>query len=210
MLRMSLAERAGTVPSPRLVILNGVPSSGKTALARALQTALDQPWLHVDLDAFDAMLPPSRAQNLSEDAFHRIAAGCNAAVAAIVEAGNNVLLELVARTDNPAACRILVDLFERLAPVETIVVGMTCGEPTALRREAARPSVMQGLVSRDYRSVAVTYSDVIIDSDRRTIEESVADVQQALSAGPSGGFDALLARLRSDINSHESGPPHWA
>src|SRR5215211_6631588 len=54
------------VPTPRgsgrIILLNGASSSGKSALAKALQEALDEPFLHVSSDQFVAagMLPRRR------------------------------------------------------------------------------------------------------------------------------------------------------
>ncbi len=42
---------------PHVVILNGVGSVGKTSTARALQTIVAKPFLHVSMDAFAEMLP---------------------------------------------------------------------------------------------------------------------------------------------------------
>jgi chloramphenicol 3-O phosphotransferase len=44
-------------PTATVVILNGVGSSGKSSIARALQDILDEPYLHVQMDAFLDMLP---------------------------------------------------------------------------------------------------------------------------------------------------------
>ena len=41
----------------RIVLLNGVGSAGKSAIAKALQTIVATPFLHVEMDAFMAMLP---------------------------------------------------------------------------------------------------------------------------------------------------------
>src|SRR5215472_13572904 len=43
----------------RIIILNGVGSAGKSSIARALQAMTVRPFLHVEMDAFLAMLPPS-------------------------------------------------------------------------------------------------------------------------------------------------------
>ncbi len=41
----------------RIVLLNGVGSAGKGSLAKALQTITAEPFLHVTMDSFMAMLP---------------------------------------------------------------------------------------------------------------------------------------------------------
>jgi len=44
----------------QVIVLNGVPCSGKTTLARAFQADLNEPWLGIDLDTFTPRLPPRR------------------------------------------------------------------------------------------------------------------------------------------------------
>src|SRR5262245_39855277 len=42
---------------PRIIVLNGIGSVGKSSIARALQAMTIEPFLHVKLDTFIAMLP---------------------------------------------------------------------------------------------------------------------------------------------------------
>ena len=41
----------------RIILLNGVGSSGKSSIARALQEITAAPFLHVQMDVFVQMLP---------------------------------------------------------------------------------------------------------------------------------------------------------
>src|SRR4051794_16076598 len=41
----------------RIILLNGVGSAGKTSIAKALQSIAADPFLHVQMDTFMAMLP---------------------------------------------------------------------------------------------------------------------------------------------------------
>jgi chloramphenicol 3-O phosphotransferase len=43
--------------SGRIILLNGTSSSGKSSVARALQEVLSEPYLHLGIDTFIAMLP---------------------------------------------------------------------------------------------------------------------------------------------------------
>lgn len=43
--------------SAKVIILNGVSSAGKTSIARAIQSASDTTFLHVEMDAFISFLP---------------------------------------------------------------------------------------------------------------------------------------------------------
>ncbi len=96
----------------RIVILNGVGSSGKSSIARALQAITAEPFLHVQMDTFLEMLPeryqdhpdgltfttieeggkPSvviRTGPVAERAF----CGMRHAVAAMAAQGNNLIVD---------------------------------------------------------------------------------------------------------------------
>ena len=179
----------------RVIVLNGIPCSGKSTLARAFQADMDEPWLVIDLDTFTPKLPPRRTWS-EPQALRRIVAGGNAAVAAVAEAGNDILIELVVRED-PGASFVLDDLFERLARFDVLVVCLRCSIETATRREASRPGDMKGLVARDFGKVEDESFDVVIDTDALTIPEQVSRVRQALAVGPTDG----LSRLRSRVHA---------
>lgn len=199
------AWQAGAVENPggspvaarrgRIVVLNGMPCSGKSTLASALQDAMSEPWLVLDLDVFTPKLPPRRIW--SEPAVLRqIIAGGNAAVAAVAAAGNNIIVELVARHD-PGACLVLDDLFGRLADFDTLVVTLRCSVDTATEREMRRPAEMQGLVQRDHGKIDDQCFDASIDTDTLTIPDQVRCVRQALSTGTTGGLDRLRAHVHA-------------
>lgn len=50
----------GRTMNGQVIILNGVSSSGKTTLAKAIQKYASDIWLHVAMDTFVAMLPDGR------------------------------------------------------------------------------------------------------------------------------------------------------
>ncbi|MDP9364512.1 MAG: chloramphenicol phosphotransferase, partial [Chloroflexota bacterium] len=101
----------------QVVILNGTSSSGKTTLARALQAAMDEPYLEAGLDRFLWALP---ARYLNTALWHEVfrydrppdgdpaglvirpgpvgdwlAAGMHQAIAALARAGTNVVADHV-------------------------------------------------------------------------------------------------------------------
>src|SRR5262249_3123073 len=49
--------RCALKTTARIVLLNGVGSAGKSAIAKALQTMTTRPFLHVQMDAFIDMMP---------------------------------------------------------------------------------------------------------------------------------------------------------
>ena len=45
------------VGNPSIVVLNGVPRSGKSSIARALQASSEEPWMNLGVDAFAHITP---------------------------------------------------------------------------------------------------------------------------------------------------------
>ena len=43
--------------TPKIIILNGISSVGKSSLARAIQELSDETFLHVEMDKFISFLP---------------------------------------------------------------------------------------------------------------------------------------------------------
>ena len=105
----------------RIIVLNGNSSAGKTSIARAMQAITTEPFLHVPIDAFLDMMPPSmfekpgglvfEAQRDAGKPICTITVGdvagraLNAvrhAMAALADAGNNLIID-DAMMDNDAA-----------------------------------------------------------------------------------------------------------
>jgi chloramphenicol 3-O phosphotransferase len=58
--------------SAQIILLNGVGSSGKSSIAKALQKIADKPFLHVQMDDFCAMLPEALQDHPDGFAFEEI------------------------------------------------------------------------------------------------------------------------------------------
>lgn len=97
---------------PRVIVLNGVGSVGKSSTAKALQRLADEPLLHVQGDAFLDMMDPrlwghrqgitfkqlERDGNPSIEikmgaALDRLMAGMRGSVAALARTGNNCIVD---------------------------------------------------------------------------------------------------------------------
>lgn len=54
---------------PKIVLLNGISSAGKSTLAKALQDIAGEPFLHVEMDVFLGMMPRRYANHSDAFAF---------------------------------------------------------------------------------------------------------------------------------------------
>jgi chloramphenicol 3-O phosphotransferase len=122
-----------------VILLNGASSSGKSTLARALQRALDEPFLHVSSDQFVAagMLPDRRDEagpfNWWTHLRPRFFAGFHRCLPALAEAGNDLIVEHVIEFQ---AWRD--ELGRLLAHLDVFLVGVHCDLDELDRRERTR------------------------------------------------------------------------
>jgi chloramphenicol 3-O phosphotransferase len=123
----------------RIILLNGASSSGKSTLAKALQNALDEPFLHVSSDHLVAagMLPAAREDSGAFNWWHQIRprffAGFHQCLPALAAAGNDLIVEHI--IEFPAWRS---DLAALLAHLDVFLVGVHCDLAELDRRERAR------------------------------------------------------------------------
>ena len=123
----------------RIIFLNGASSSGKSALAKAMQKALDEPFLHVSSDHLVAsgMLPARRDREgpfaWGEQMRPRFFAGFHRCLPALAEAGNDLLVEHIIEFSAWRA-----DLARLLASLDVFLVGVHCDLAEIDRRERNR------------------------------------------------------------------------
>jgi chloramphenicol 3-O phosphotransferase len=138
-------------PSPpdrgpgRVIFLNGASSSGKSTLAKALQQALPEPFLHVASDHLVAsgMLPDRREATGPfawwDQVRPRFFAGFHRCLPALAAAGNDLIVEHVIEF---ASWRR--DLARLLAGLDVFLVGVHCDLAEIDRRERARGDRRRG------------------------------------------------------------------
>jgi len=128
----------------KVIFLNGASSSGKTTLAKELQSAVQRPYLHVSLDAFLHRLP---AMFLKDAAFARdlprLLAGFYASSAAIARAGNDVVVDTVLQ--EPSWVGPCVIAFDGL---EVVFVAVRCSLEALEDRENTSEMRLDECVSR--------------------------------------------------------------
>ena len=121
----------------RIILLHGASSAGKSTLSKALQRALDEPFLHFSSDILAVGLPARRETEgpfkwwngyrpVFFDGFHR-------SVAALAAAGNDLIVEHVIEFSQWRS-----DLRQILQPFDVFLVGVHCTLRELERRERQR------------------------------------------------------------------------
>jgi chloramphenicol 3-O phosphotransferase len=170
------------VPRPKVIILNGVGSVGKSSTARALQTITTEPFLHVAMDAFLGMLPPNPAglvfETVQDEGKPSIAIttglvvaramrGMRHAIAAMAAQGNNLIVDEVMFGQEALEYRAL------LSPFDLRFVGLFAPLEVIEARERERGDREIGLARWQYRRVHRNVSyDLEIDAAAMTPSEN--------------------------------------
>ena len=167
-----------------VVLLNGVGSAGKSSIARAIQVQASRPFLHMSMDAFLDMMPSRylgrpegwRFETMEQDGRPAVAVhsgalvrmafrGMRRAIAAMAEAGNNVVVDEVIWGDELADYRAL------LAAHDFKVVGVVAPLEVLERRERERGDRAIGLARWQFDRVhAGAAYDLTVDTSQASPE----------------------------------------
>ncbi len=185
---------AGEVP--RIIIINGVGSVGKTSTALALQQLLSTPFLYVAMDGFIAMLPPrmfghpdGMVFNSSHHGDKRVVAvttgtimaqalrGMRHAIRAMAAQGNNLIVDDVMVGQGEAAEYRLL-----LAEFDVRFVGLHAPLDVLEERERRRGDREIGLARGqiDRVHVGIRY-DLKIDTAHTTPEINAQAIRAAFN-----------------------------
>jgi chloramphenicol 3-O phosphotransferase len=176
-----------------VILLNGASSSGKSTLARATQARLPVPFWHYSIDHLirAEVLPQGRIDSgefpwsgLRKSFFE----GFHRSISAIVEAGNNLLVEHIIET------REWMDrLIRLLSGYDVFTVGLHCPLPELERREAARGNRRIGEARADFQ-IAHLYCEYDLQLNGTDDPTALATrLVTAWSSRCSGGAMALMA-----------------
>lgn len=185
----------------KIIFLNGTSSAGKTSLSHALQEILSEPYIHVALDQFRDGLPdkyrglnapPNTPGHLglnvvpitdAEKPFTAIKfgtagvqmlRGMRRAMAAMVESGNNIIVD-----DILLEPEFLDDYVEVFAPFDVIFVGVRCPLGVINAREVARPGRFPGTAYGHFTSC---HAHASYDLEVDTSELSPAQCAQLVAS----------------------------
>lgn len=131
----------------RVVVLNGVPRSGKTSIARALQALADEPWLNLGVDTVMRATParfhpgiglrPGGERPDLEPLVESLYLGLYDAMAAQARWGVNVVADVGHHDRYSTPRHILPKAARRMTGLPVLFVGVRCTLEEIMRRRAA-------------------------------------------------------------------------
>ena len=165
---------AGHEPGPpgQIVILNGVPRSGKSSIVAAIQASFPEPWLNLGVDVYVRQVTPERYQpgiglrpGGERPDLEPFVVRCYAAlyesIAAHSRLGLNVVVDVGYHDAYSTPRGILADCARRLAGLPVLFVGVHCPIETIMaRRNAGQPG-------REGRYVTGSADDPVPEPVRR-------------------------------------------
>ena len=184
----------------RVIVLNGVSSSGKSSIARALQDRLTEPWLTLGTDDLIGATPGWLQDGIAGIAFEpdgRVVVGDEFArldrawghgVAAMARAGAPVIVDevLLGGAAGQDRWRAALD------GIATLWVGVHCDPAVLAERERTRGDRVVGMAADQLPLVhaGVTY-DLEVDTTHQSPEECAGRIVAVLDqmAVASGGRD---------------------
>lgn len=138
-----------------MIMLNGASSSGKSGIARCLQTVLPDPWLTLGVDTFIQTMPfalqtSDAGIEVGRDGtvhigpeFRTLETAWTAGVAAMARAGARIVVDEVF-LGGAASQRRWLDVLDG---VDVLWVGVRCDSTVAAGREIARGDRVPGMAA---------------------------------------------------------------
>lgn len=177
----------------RIVLLNGAGSSGKTAIAKALQAITAAPFLHVQMDAFLDMLPGTYQDHPDSFSYRKIGEdppivaidtgpigarlmrGMRRAIVALAEQGNDLIVDDVLLSEEDKA-----DYASLLEGFEVFCIGVFASLDRLEERERRRRDRLLGLARWQIDRVHTDMIyDLELDTDTSGPEECAARIKRA-------------------------------
>ncbi|KQX38848.1 chloramphenicol phosphotransferase [Devosia sp. Root436] len=194
-----------------IVILNGVPRSGKSSIARAMQQDLPGRWINLGVDAQYASLPDALKPGIGlrpggerpelEPDVVRLYLALYDAIAAHARQGFDVVADLGHHDAYSAPLGILPQCARRLAGLDALFVGVHCPIETIMARRNADPqggfyAAGEGVPEPVRRWQEAVHRpgiyDLTVDTGTMTPADCVSAIAAAL-ARPKRAFATLAA-----------------
>ncbi len=176
----------------KIIILNGVSSSGKTTLIKGLQDVRTEPFLEMGLDKFIWMFPKRYLDqplwdqllgqaNAAGPLGNQMVYGMHRAIRAAAECGLNILADHVLLTRE-----WIQDAAQSFADMEAYLIGVRCDLSILEAREENRRDRTLGQARLQYPLVhALTRYDFEIDSGEFSAQENIQQLSKFLDQNTS-------------------------
>jgi chloramphenicol 3-O phosphotransferase len=182
-----------------VIFLNGTSSSGKTTIAKALQEKLTEPYMYVSIDNYFHMYPERFLRPASQESaivlerlIPAVVSGLHRSVAALAQAGNNVLVDHLLQDDGS-----LEECVENWVGLDVLFVGVKCPLKIAEQREKKRGDRTIGAARSQFERIhAHDLYDLEIDTSRLNVDECVTRIIELINDKPKEfAFQELAKRF---------------
>jgi chloramphenicol 3-O phosphotransferase len=179
----------------KVIFLNGPSSSGKSSIAKSLQSKLREPYLHIGIDQIIEMMPEhinnwtgakaedgfwwKEGRDENDHIIQQIQLGPYAVkisqlfkniVATILNDGVNIIIDEICVGDHSS----IADWKNHLASYEVLYVGVNASVETLEQREQSRGDRIPGSARAQWLAMKdETDYDVTLDTDKLTVDECV-------------------------------------
>ena len=188
----------------QIVILNGVPRSGKSSIVQAIQENFDGVWMNLGVDRFMPMTPKQYQPGMGlrpggerpdlEPLLPLLYGALYDSIAAHSRAGLNVVSDVGHHDFYSKPLGILPDCAQRLSGLPALFVGVHCPLEIILKRREETGYPIGEPVIRWQESVhAHGLYDLELDTSVLAPTECAEAIRQRLENGPPGTALASLA-----------------
>ena len=203
----------------QIVILNGVPRSGKSSIVAVIQETFDGPWMNLGVDTFkERVMPPRYSPGIGlrpgaefpslEPLIAVFYAAMYESIAAHSRLGLNVVVDVGHHDGYSVPRGILADCARRLNGLPVLFVGVRC--PVEVLRERLRNTGLKGQdapadapvpepLHRWQREVHKPgIYDLEVDTSSLSPAECAEAIRHHLDAGPAPSAFQQLAAMPKD------------
>lgn len=163
----------------KIIVLNGVSSSGKTTLAKEIQDAFDEPYMRLSIDDFINMMPSKMIKTDLGNTVYKCQTIMLQTITMLSDAGINVVVDNIMLTYFQTLKQYISELYDY--PV--LFVKVDCPPHELRRREADRGdrAIGQGDSQIDDLEPKTMY-DITVNTFINTISECVKLIEKKLDA----------------------------
>jgi chloramphenicol 3-O phosphotransferase len=201
-----------------IVVLNGVPRSGKTSIASAMQATSDGLWLNLGVDAFSRGITPARywpglglrpggERPDLEPVVPILFDALYDSVIAQHRLGLNVVVDVGHHDDYSTPLGVLLRVSQRLRDLPAFLIGVRCPLATIMDRRATDESGREGAYQKRDADGAIPgpvlrweravhdpgIYDLEVNTAVQSPEECAAAIRARIDRGPPTAFREISA-----------------